>query len=256
VRTIAFVAKQRRSLSRPRTKAVVPITAGARLDLGDCDSAPGLLAGRFRASTITCCVGTGRTEGPLRPRSAERRLARRSGHLVPAVTRAARYRPERSRHQLATSSSPAAGSLAGRFADAGSLTRRCKAVLYSGPSGSRRPLRRPEAAAGRCSCAPAERCAFRARRAKSAAPASCARRRQGRFDRVVLSGLDWMESRCMCRARPLGLWLVPPAAGDQPTRMAGIKVQPPSVATSPLTTATTALPRGRAPPAAVPDDTG
>ena len=40
----------------------MPRPARARLDLGDCDSAPGLLGGRFRASTITCCMGTGHTE--------------------------------------------------------------------------------------------------------------------------------------------------------------------------------------------------
>ena len=60
----------------------------ARLEVGDCDSAPGSLGGRFRASTITCCVSTGRTEGPLRPRSPGCRLARRSGHPVPAEARA------------------------------------------------------------------------------------------------------------------------------------------------------------------------
>jgi hypothetical protein len=47
----------------------------ARLDVGDCDRAPGLLGGRFRASTITYCVGTGRTERPPRPRSPGCRLA-------------------------------------------------------------------------------------------------------------------------------------------------------------------------------------
>ena len=46
-----------------RAEAVVPRPVPARLDVGDCDSAPGLLGGRFRASTITCCMGTGRTEG-------------------------------------------------------------------------------------------------------------------------------------------------------------------------------------------------
>jgi len=54
-------------------------------------------AADFPASTITCCMGTGRTEGPLRPRSHDCRLARRSGHLVLAGTRAAPYRPERQR---------------------------------------------------------------------------------------------------------------------------------------------------------------
>ena len=54
---------------------------------------------RFRASTITSCIGTGRTEGPLRPRSHGCRLARRSGHLVPAGTRAAPYRPNQGRHR-------------------------------------------------------------------------------------------------------------------------------------------------------------
>ena len=39
------------------------------------------------------CVGTGRSEGPLRPRSPGCRLARRSGHLVRAGTRAAPFRP-------------------------------------------------------------------------------------------------------------------------------------------------------------------
>ena len=44
-------------------EAVVARLGRARLDVGDCDSAPALLGARFRASTITCCVGTGRTEG-------------------------------------------------------------------------------------------------------------------------------------------------------------------------------------------------
>ena len=70
---------------------------GLAAGMGDCDSAPGVLGGRFRASTITCCVGTGRTDGPLRPRSPGCRLARRSGHPVPAGTRAAPYRPEHKR---------------------------------------------------------------------------------------------------------------------------------------------------------------
>ena len=48
-----------------RAKAVVARSGRARLDVGDCDSTPGLLGGRFRASTITSCVGTGRFEGPL-----------------------------------------------------------------------------------------------------------------------------------------------------------------------------------------------
>ena len=52
---------------RPQAGAATPVLT-ALLVLGDCDSAPGLLGGRFRASTITCCVGTGRTEGRLRPR--------------------------------------------------------------------------------------------------------------------------------------------------------------------------------------------
>lgn len=63
------------------SRATSHATAGCGADAcSDCDSAPGLLAGRFRASTITCCVGTGRTEGPLRPRSPECRLAGRSSH--------------------------------------------------------------------------------------------------------------------------------------------------------------------------------
>ncbi len=37
---------------------VARLGAGAPLSSGDCDSAPGVLGGRFRASTITCCVGT------------------------------------------------------------------------------------------------------------------------------------------------------------------------------------------------------
>ena len=46
-----------------RAEAVVARPVPARLDVGDCDSAPGLLGGRFRASTITCRMGTGRAEG-------------------------------------------------------------------------------------------------------------------------------------------------------------------------------------------------
>ena len=56
---------QRHSEARAaaRAEAVAARSVPARLDVGDCDSAPGLLGGRFRASTITCCMGTGRTEG-------------------------------------------------------------------------------------------------------------------------------------------------------------------------------------------------
>ena len=88
---------QRHSEARAaaRAEAVVARSVAARPGCRHCDSALGLLGGRFRASTITCCMGTGRAEGPLRPRSHGRRLARRSGHLVPAGTRAAPYRPKR-----------------------------------------------------------------------------------------------------------------------------------------------------------------
>jgi hypothetical protein len=76
-----------------RAEAVVPRPARARLDVVDRDSAR--FAGRrFRASTITSCVGTD-FWGPLRPRSPGCRLATHSGHLVPAGTRAAPYRPKR-----------------------------------------------------------------------------------------------------------------------------------------------------------------
>ena len=58
-------AWQRHSEARAaaRAEAVVARSVPARLDVGDCDSAPGLLGRRFRASTITCCMGTGPTEG-------------------------------------------------------------------------------------------------------------------------------------------------------------------------------------------------
>ena len=82
-----------------RAEAVVARPGRARLDVGDCDSAPGLLGGRFRASTITRCVAKGPTGGPPRPRSRGCRLARRSGHLVPAGTRAAPYRPRQQRRR-------------------------------------------------------------------------------------------------------------------------------------------------------------
>ncbi len=90
---------QRHSEARAaaRVEAVVPRPARARLDAGDSHSAPSLLGGRFRASRITCYMGTGRTEGPLRPRSNGCHSGRRSGHLVPAGTRAAPHRPDRQR---------------------------------------------------------------------------------------------------------------------------------------------------------------
>ena len=93
----ATVAKHSEARAAARAEAVVPRSVPARLDVGDCDSAPGLLGGRFGASTITCCVAKGRTGGPPRPRSPGCRLARRSGHLVPAGTRAAPYRPHQER---------------------------------------------------------------------------------------------------------------------------------------------------------------
>ena len=74
--------------SRSGRGALSPRTPGCRR----LHSAPGLLGGRFRASTITCCTGTGRTERQLRPRLHGCRFARRSGHLVPAGTCAAPYR--------------------------------------------------------------------------------------------------------------------------------------------------------------------
>jgi hypothetical protein len=46
-----------------RAEAVVARPGPAGLDVSDCDSAPALLGARLRASTITSCVGTGRTEG-------------------------------------------------------------------------------------------------------------------------------------------------------------------------------------------------
>jgi hypothetical protein len=46
-----------------RAEAVVPRPSPARLGLADCDSAPSLLGGRLRASTITSCVGMDRIEG-------------------------------------------------------------------------------------------------------------------------------------------------------------------------------------------------
>ena len=93
---------------------------------------PARFAGRpIPASTITCCEGTGRTEGPLRPRSPECRMARRSGHLVPAVTRAVPYRPtgkrsERSSwHRLGHESGSAAVLAAGTSHAIGKRLSRC-----------------------------------------------------------------------------------------------------------------------------------
>jgi hypothetical protein len=97
----ATVALRKRRLSRRERRSSRAAPRPRALDVGDCDSAPGLLGGRFRASTITCCVGTGRTEGPLRPRSPGCRLARRSGHLVLAGPRAAPYRSSGKRFERA-----------------------------------------------------------------------------------------------------------------------------------------------------------
>jgi hypothetical protein len=72
-----------------RAEAVVARPGPGRLDGGDCDTAPGLLAGRFPASTITSCVGTGRTAGLLRPRSPGCRFARRSGSRRAPAARSA-----------------------------------------------------------------------------------------------------------------------------------------------------------------------
>jgi hypothetical protein len=90
---------QRHSEARAaaRAEAVVARSVPARLDVRDRDGATGLPCGRFSASTIACCMGTGRTEGPLRPRSHGCRPARRSGHLVPAGTRSAPFRLLRQR---------------------------------------------------------------------------------------------------------------------------------------------------------------
>ena len=62
--TTEAVAKALRGpSSRESRSRVVARSVPARLDVGDRDGAPGLLGGRFRASTITCCMGTGRAEG-------------------------------------------------------------------------------------------------------------------------------------------------------------------------------------------------
>jgi hypothetical protein len=88
-----------------KVEAVVPRPARARLDVGRLRPRTGLLGGRFRAGTITSCVGTGRSEGPLRPRPPGYRLARRSGHLVRAGSRTALYRPLRQRRRRPTACS-------------------------------------------------------------------------------------------------------------------------------------------------------
>jgi len=109
-------AWQRRSEARAaaRAEAVVARSVPARLHVRDRDGATGLLCGRFPASTITCCMGTGRTEGPLRPRAHGCRLARRSGHLVPAGTRAALFRPTGQRALAGSEQERTARSVANR----------------------------------------------------------------------------------------------------------------------------------------------
>ena len=79
-----------RFLSR---KALVRSRRLSRLPLGDRDQCRQFVGRRFRASTITACVGTDGTDGRPRPRSPGCRLARGSGHLIAAGTRAAPTRP-------------------------------------------------------------------------------------------------------------------------------------------------------------------
>jgi hypothetical protein len=62
---------------------------------------------RFRASTIRSRIGTGRYRRSPRPRSPCCRLARASGHLIAAGTRAAPNRPKRQRGLAESQQAPA-----------------------------------------------------------------------------------------------------------------------------------------------------
>ena len=93
-RKVAFaIAPRSCELAIPFAKSTCPVAALSRLPLGDRDSAARFAGRRFRASPITSCVGTDGTDGRPRPRSPGCRLARGSGHLIAAGTRAAPTRP-------------------------------------------------------------------------------------------------------------------------------------------------------------------
>ncbi len=93
---VAFaIAPRSCELAIPFAKSTCPVaafvTAAARR-ARQCRQSAGR---RFRASPITSCVGTDGTDGRPRPRSPGCRLARGSGHLIAAGTRAAPTRPQR-----------------------------------------------------------------------------------------------------------------------------------------------------------------
>ena len=98
LRSVAFaIAPRSCELAIPFAKSTCPVaafvTAAARRSR-QCRQVAGR---RFRGSPITSCVGTDGTDGRPRPRSTSCRLARGSGHLIAAGTRAAPTRPQEKR---------------------------------------------------------------------------------------------------------------------------------------------------------------
>ena len=195
-----LLAWQRHSEARAaaRAEAVVARSVPARLDVGDCDSAPGLLGGRFRASTITCCTGTGRTEGRCDlnhaavawPRVAV--ISSLPAHaLLPIVLGISEAGDERDASSLGVAEEPAlpeaasiewpagVGPTAGRAAEAEVI--RCRQVrsitaksarCWSSREGASRNSAGRRSQAGTCSAAPLA--SARTGEAGALLPADCA----------------------------------------------------------------------------------
>ena len=94
LRLVAFaIAPRSCELAIPFAKSTCPVAAFVAAAARRSRQCRQFAGRRFRASTITSCVGTDGTDGRPRPRSPGCRLARGSGHLIAAGTRAAPTRP-------------------------------------------------------------------------------------------------------------------------------------------------------------------
>ena len=91
---VAFaIAPRSCELAIPFAKSTCPVAAFVAAAARRSRQCRQFAGRRFRASPITSCVGTDGTDGRPRPRSPGCRLARGSGRLIAAGTRAAPTRP-------------------------------------------------------------------------------------------------------------------------------------------------------------------
>ena len=94
-RDVAFaIAPRSCELAIPFAKSTCPVAAFVMAAARRSRQCRQFAGRRFRASTITSCVGTDGIDGRPRPRSPDCRLARGSGRLIAAGTRAAPTRPQ------------------------------------------------------------------------------------------------------------------------------------------------------------------